>query len=115
MANNYSYPYNPINTAPLNSPQMGQYFPQPAGSVFMINNSMELANIPANTGLTAVLCPNESLMYLKSIQNGQPAVISYSLVPQQSAQSSYSAPDLEERFKSLERQIAELKKLWEGD
>lgn len=104
--NTYSYPYTPMNTAP-----MGQYFPQPQGNVFMINNSMELANIPASTALTVALCPSESLMYLKSIQNGQPAVICYSLT----AQTNVQGADFEERFNALERQIADLKKMWEGE
>ena len=53
--------YNPYST---------QFFPQSQGNVYIINNSMEIANIPISGGLSVALCPNEALMYIKSIQNG---------------------------------------------
>lgn len=45
-------------------------FPQPNGNVYLIQNSLEVANVPAGAGITIALCMAENLMYLKTIQNG---------------------------------------------
>ena len=67
--------YNPYQT---NSYQATQFFPQPQGNVYMINNSMEIANIPVGGGISVALCPNEALMFIKSMQNGAPTLLAYS-------------------------------------
>ena len=56
--------YNPYQT---NSYQATQFFPQPQGNVYIINNSMEIANIPVGGGISVALCPSEAIMFLKSM------------------------------------------------
>lgn len=53
MTNNSFTPYNSAH-----SYQATQYFPQPQGNVYMINNSLEVANIPMGAGLSVALCPS---------------------------------------------------------
>lgn len=95
MANNYSnLQFNqqnqtqmPSNTntmpLPMTPPQysMQQYFPQPQGNIFMINNSSEIGNVPISNGISAGICLAEGVMYLKTMQNGSPAMLSYRLSP----------------------------------
>ena len=66
--------YNPYQT---NSYQATQFFPQPQGNVYIINNSMEIANIPVGGGISVALCPSEAIMFLKSMQNGAPTLLAY--------------------------------------
>lgn len=54
--------YNPYQT---NSYQATQFFPQPQGNVYIINNSMEIANIPVGGGISVALCPSEAKEVLK--------------------------------------------------
>lgn len=56
-------------------------FPQPNGNIYVISNSLEVANVPAGAGITAALCTNENLLYLKTIQNGTPTFLAYKLSP----------------------------------
>lgn len=89
---------------PYNQPQSyqaTQYFPQPQGNVYLINNSLEVANIPMGAGLSIALCPAEGIMYLKTLQGGAPSMIVYSIAP-------YEAPEQEPKIDYGE-QIAELK------
>ena len=58
-----AYPYS------SSAYQGTQFFPQPQGNVYIINNSMEIANIPVGGGISVAICPNESLMYIKSMQD----------------------------------------------
>lgn len=58
-----------------------QYFPQPQGNVYLVNNSLEVSNIPMGAGLSMVLCPSEGTMYLKTLQGGAPSLIVYSIAP----------------------------------
>lgn len=65
---------------------MGQYqpqqlFPQPQGNVYTINNSLEVANVPMSGGLSVALCLSEGLLYLKSMQNGNPMFMAYKITP----------------------------------
>lgn len=76
--NNYMNFNQPANFQPY---QMTQYFPQPQGSIYMIGNSSEVANVPVGVGLSAAICLREGLIYLKTIQNGSPMLLSYKLSP----------------------------------
>ena len=64
--------------------QATQYFPQPQGNVYLVNNSLEVANVPMGAGLSMVLCPSEGTMYLKTLQGGSPSLIVYSIAPYES-------------------------------
>ena len=80
-------PTNNNNYMSFNQPngfqpyQMTQYFPQPQGSIYMIGSSSEIANVPVGVGLSAAICLREGLIYLKTIQNGSPMLLSYKLSP----------------------------------
>ena len=99
--------YNPYQT---NSYQATQFFPQPQGNVYMINNSMEIANIPVGGGVSVALCPNEALMFIKSMQNGAPTLLAYTLTPWETRTNQSS----DERVTALEKEVAELKKQLKG-
>ena len=64
--------------------QATQYFPQPQGSIYMIGNSNDVANVPVGAGLSAAICLREGLIYLKTIQNGSPMLLGYKLCPLES-------------------------------
>lgn len=61
--------------------QATQYFPQPQGSIYMIGNANDVANVPVGAGLSAAICLREGIMYLKTIQNGSPMLLGYRLAP----------------------------------
>lgn len=61
--------------------QATQYFPQPQGSIYMIGNSNDVANVPVGAGLSAAICLREGIIYLKTIQNGSPMLLGYRLSP----------------------------------
>ena len=74
--------------------QATQYFPQPQGSIYMINNSNEVANVPVGAGLSAAVCLREGVIYLKTIQNGNSMLLGYRLSPLEnnSNQSQINGP-----------------------
>lgn len=84
-------------------------FPQPQGNVYMINNSLEVANVPMGAGVSAAFCFPESLLYLKSMQNGNPVFKAYKIIPydqEETAQEGSNISDIlknfDERLKALE-------------
>ena len=85
-----------------NAFQGTQYFPQPQGNVYLINNSLEVANVPMGSGLSMAICPSEGIMYLKTLQGGAPSLIVYSIAP-------YEAPTEQKQEVDLATQIAELR------
>lgn len=92
-------------------------FPQPNGNVYTINSSNELSNIPVGVGLTVVLCLNEGLLYLKTIQNGNPVVWSYKLSSTeeniQSAAVNEQPVAQENKLSQIETRLSKLEKHWE--
>lgn len=62
-------------------PQTQPLFPQPNGNVYNINNTLEVANVPAGVGLSVALCLPEGLMYIKTMQNGTPMFWAYKIEP----------------------------------
>lgn len=70
--------------------QATQYFPQPQGSIYMIANSTDVANVPVGVGLSAAICLREGVIYLKTIQNGSPMLLAYKLAP---LENSEQAPE----------------------
>lgn len=126
----YQIPYNQAQTN-SNIPQFQsqQFFPQPQGNVYTINNSLEVANVPMSAGLSVALCMSEGLLYLKSMQNGNPMFMAYKIVPydntkdnQQNNQQSQSDQNewisvivenfqkLQEKVKHLEEEVENFKK-----
>ena len=84
-------------------------FPQPNGNIYVISNSLEVANVPAGAGITAALCQSESLLYLKTVQNGVPTFLAYKLTPYtESPKMQQQENDVETRLAMLEKQISTL-------
>ena len=84
-------------------------FPQPNGNIYVISNSLEVANVPAGAGITAALCQSESLLYLKTVQNGVPTFLAYKLAPYtESPKMQPQENDIEIRLTALEKQISTL-------
>ena len=109
MANNYPNNYNnPTNGTIPFQPQ--QLFPQPQGSVFIINNSLEVANVPMGAGLSVAICLPEELVYLKSMQNGNPTFMVYRLTPYTQKEQPSPQTDIEQRISKIEMQMKELLK-----
>ena len=104
MANNYYS--NPMFQSPTTQPQ--QFFPQPQGNAYLINNSLEVANVPMSGGVSVALCMPESLMYLKTMQNGSPMFMAYKIVPYEEKKSvlNKDIASLEARIDTLEKTIA---------
>ena len=99
MAYNF---YNPQNFMNQSQPM----FPQPNGNVYLINNSLEVANVPAGAGITAALCSSENLLYLKTVQNGVPTFLAYKLVPYtDSPKMNQKENDIDSRISSIEKQL----------
>lgn len=87
-------------------------FPQPQGSVYTINSPLDIGNVPiGSTGLSVAICLQENLMYIKSFQNGQPAIMVYRISPfqKESKEANVSAPvqtpNMETRLSSLEEKL----------
>ena len=97
--------------------QIQQMFPQPQGSVYTINSPLDIGNVPiGSTGLSVAICIPENLMYIKSFQNGQPAIMVYRISPfskeSKEPATSASAPvavnDVDARLLALEQKIDQL-------
>ena len=98
----YQSAYNPTPTV-----QSQQYFPQPQGNAYLINNSLEIANIPISGAITLALCTSENLLYVKSMQNGNPVFLVYKVQPYEKENPN---KEYEDRITVLENEIQELKK-----
>ena len=113
--------YTPFNQNQNYQPyQATQYFPQPQGSIYMIANANDVANVPVGAGLSAAICLRDGIMYLKTIQNGSPMLLGYRLAPldgnstevaqentNQSADTKITAvlEDYGKRLEKLEKQL----------
>lgn len=84
--------------------QQTPIFPQPNGNVYLIQNSLEVANVPTGAGVTIALCMAENLMYVKAIQNGQPAFLAFRLSPYTDTTPRVES-SLESRIAALEKHI----------
>ena len=84
-------------------------FPQPNGNIYVISNSLEVANVPAGAGITAALCTNENLFYLKTVQNGVPTFLAYKLSPYtESPKMQPQEDEVEKRLTLIEKQLTTL-------
>lgn len=87
-------------------------FMQPQGNVYVIENSLELANVPMGAGVSIALCPNESIMYLKMYQNGTPQIAAYTIMPYEKKESEIENSKLQEiisRIESIEEKLSNKK------
>lgn len=99
--------------------QSQQFFPQPQGNIYLINNSLEMANVPTGVGLSAAICLSEGVMYLKTIQNGAPMFVGYKIAPfDNTPNPTIPTNDTEplelkeyiDRLEALEKEISALKR-----
>ena len=106
MQNNFLQGTNQFSS---NSRYVPPMFMQPQGSLYIIDNSLELANVPMGAGISVAICPNESLVYLKMYQNGSPQVAAYTLVPYEKkepeSQLDSAYKEIIQRLESLEEKI----------
>lgn len=59
---------------------MAQFLPQPQGNVYLINSSNEMTLVPVGAvGVSVAICMTEGVMYLKTMQNGNPMLLRYKL------------------------------------
>ena len=89
--------------------QATQYFPQPQGNVYLINNSLEVSNIPMGAGLSVAICFIEGIAYIKTMLGGAPAITAYQLKPYEQPKQN-SQNDLVERVVAIEKILEGLKK-----
>lgn len=97
-----------------------QMFPQPQGSIYMINSSSEISNIPIGNYLSAGICLSEGVLYLKTLQNGVPMMLGYKLSSLENGatptpQTSEETPKFQDYEKRLTRIEEYLKKSKKGD
>lgn len=79
--NNYRN-YNQLQN--FQSYQPMQYFPQPQGYIYMLDNANDINNMPVGTGISAGIYLSEGILYLKMNQNGSPMQLAYRLNPLES-------------------------------
>lgn len=124
----YGYGQQPnMNVPPLNTTQqmmpqqnVQPLFPQPQGNVYNINSTLEVANVPVGAGVSVALCLPENVMYIKTMQNGNPLFYPYKIIPfnnegtedkvtqQQPVQSQIGIEQLAEQLKICNEKIATL-------
>lgn len=120
MATNYQgFQFNSPPPQP-NMFQSQQFFPQPQGNIYLINNSLEMANVPTGVGLSAAICLSEGVMYLKTIQNGAPMFVGYKIAPFDNTTisspnstedtTSFNYKEYLDRLEAVEKEISALKK-----
>lgn len=121
--------YQNQNVAPIQQNQFQQQnvqplFPQPQGNVYNINSTLEVANVPVGAGISVALCLNEGVMYIKTMQNGNPMFWAYKIMPfdttknqSESGEKKEDNPFAEQferydsRFNKIEQQVGELQNL----
>lgn len=120
--NNYNF--NPqAMVAPQQIPATQQniqpLFPQPQGNVYNINSTLEVANVPVGAGISVALCLPENIMYIKTMQNGNPLFYPYKILPFNQDQEQKKEENLSieeqlnkcnERIKILEEQLIKITK-----
>lgn len=106
-ANQDNLPRGPINPQIMNQ-NVQPLFPQPQGNVYNINSTLEVANVPVGAGMSIALCLPENVMYIKTMQNGNPLFYPYKIIPftQENQQSKAEEPPSKDSTISL-NQMAE--------
>lgn len=106
MSNYMPYNQNQSQNQTFQPYQASQFFPQPQGSIYMINTSNDISNVPVGAGLSAAICLREGIMYLKTIQNGSPMLLGYRLSSLEGADTKQEPNQNQETDKKI---IATLK------
>lgn len=129
----YNYNFNPgaavlpqqIQPQNIQPQNIQPLFPQPQGNVYNINSTLEVANVPVGAGLSVALCLPENLMYIKTMQNGNPLFYPYKIIPfsEQKEEQKIAAPQEDialtlgqelkacnERITEIEQTISKMKK-----
>ena len=125
--------FSNISTQPFTQgvPQLNQqitfqqptFFPQSIGNVYNLSTATDIGNIPASTNLSVGLCLAENILYIKSLQNGAPMILSYRISPLEGpaapantmsdTKTNQSVSDImkeyDERIVALKKEIAEIK------
>ena len=101
MAKNYNFQSPPSQMQYQSQP----FFPQPQGNVYLINNSLEVANVPMSAGVSAAICMNEEVVYLKAIQNGNPMLMAYKLTPYVQEPVQTKENEIKEILKSFSERL----------
>lgn len=117
MASSFqNFQYNPTqNSTQFSSNfQTQQFFPQPQGSVYVINNSAEISTIPMGSGISTAICMSEGLMFLKTLQNGNPILMAYKIIPYSQEQNNNSTnvvnKESQEELETLKNRVEEIEK-----
>lgn len=104
-------PQNQQAAAPQIPQMMGQsvqpLFPQPQGNVYNINSTLEVANVPVGAGMSIALCLPENVMYIKTMQNGNPLFYPYKIVPFTNASASEEPAPAQQSERININQLAE--------
>ena len=111
--NNFNNPFGQQASAPFNNyQQIQQMFPQPQGSVYSINTPVDVGNVPiGSTGLSVAICFQESLMYIKSFQNGNPVIMAYRIAPYTKDAPAQTQTPAAEEVNPLEQRLAKLEQM----
>lgn len=103
--------------APTPQQSVQPLFPQPQGNVYQINSTLEVANVPVGAGISVALCLPENVMFIKTMQNGNPLFYPYRILPfANETETSQAAPpsenisieDLATQLKECNEKIASL-------
>lgn len=95
---------NNFNTYPFQNPAISQYFLQPQGIVYFINNLNEFSNIIMNSKTIVGICIPEETCYVKILENGIQNLSVYKLVKQENNNKTTEEIliELEKRIDALE-------------
>ena len=100
--------YNNLQYPQVQNSQQYNFFPQPQGIMYTINNSSELNNIPLNSSTIIAICFSEGLCHIRTLQNGTPIISSYKITPYVNEEKSIDKnlmeliKDIDTRLKNLE-------------
>ena len=95
-------------------------FPQPQGNVYNINSTLEVANVPVGAEVSVALCLQEGLMYIKTMQNGNPMFWAYKIAPfdtnkqnseeEKETENPFAAQfeQYDKRFMQIEQKISDI-------
>ena len=108
---------NQNNFQPFQQQMPQQFFSQPQGALYVLNNLSELNTIPTGLGVSAAISLKDNMLYLKTIQNGNPITLSYRLSMlngEEGNNSSQTDENSKKIFAILDEYDSRLKKIEEA-